>query len=614
MRTFWLAVLCNALLELGGVLGSDQNMWQYKSPAYPLMFLLGSLVLWAVVGAVNTLVGSFAVTAAVVLGLTAAVSVIDQEKLRLRREPLLPSDWQYAGAPGFLADMVGRRLILPVAVAVAVLVLMAVFWAVRAARRRSSQRDLRLMEGGSPAPLRQATVRGLAGAFCLLFLVQASTFNSSGNVVRLTYDALGANWKAWSQERNYLGNGFVAGFLYNLDVPDMAVPPGYTRTEMARISDRYAAEAARINADRDPAALSGTNVVLVLSESFSDPLALEGVDLDEDPIPRVRLLQSTVGGRMLAQSIGGGTANMEFEALTGMSMASFPPQLAVPYQMLVPNYDHFPSVVRWMKDTGHKAVALHPFSTEMYRRQDVYRAMGFDAFIHDATMTHRSRLGHHGYISDGAAFAEVRQQIELSDQPLFLNLVTMQNHLPYEGRYDDPLAATGPDGEPIPEMGQYLRGLAYSDQAVGRFLHGLARSPEPTVVVFYGDHLPGIYRRPILSANSRASLHDTPYFVWANTPGTVDTPPVVSPSHFVDLALERVGAEVSPYYALLQELRAELPAVDAGLRYDGSGERLTGDPTPEARRLLRDYRLVQYDLSVGHRWSESAMLSSPPHG
>ncbi|NUS50100.1 MAG: hypothetical protein HOQ22_03535, partial [Nocardioidaceae bacterium] len=90
--------------------------------------------------------------------------------------------------------------------------------------------------------------------------------------------------------------------------------------------------------------------------------------------------------------------------------------------------------------------------------------------------------------------------------------------------------------------------------------------------------------------------------------------PLVSPAHFVDLALEQVRAPVSPYYALLTELRRRVPAMESGRLFGADGQQLDRRTlSPQARRLLHDYRLVQYDLAMGHRWSEAA-LSGPVSG
>ena len=460
----------------------------------------------------------------------------------------------------------------------------------------------------------RVAVRVLGGVVGLLVLANASQFNEPGNLTHGVYEALGAHWRDWSQQQNYLGNGFVGGALYNLDVPPVPVPAGYSATRMRQITQRYVAAAARINAPRDPAGLAGGNVV------------------PEDPIPFTRRLmwdaarpgRVPLAGSMLAQSVGGGTANMEFEALTGMSASGFPEQLRVPYQMVVPRYSSFPSGVAWAKATGHRAVALHPFSTEMYRRRDVYRTFGFDDFVYGATMRAPTRIGHDAYISDASTFAQVERTLRAQRVPVFLNVVTMQNHMPYAGRYDDPVDVTGPDGRPMPEAGQYVRGLEHTDAALRDLVASLRRLDEPTVLVFYGDHLPGFYPRSVFDENGAAAMHRTPFLVWASfptrgypaRPGRTPAAPspagtVVSPAHFVDLAAERAGAAVTPYYALLTELRRQVPALEGRTVVGPDGATASRRHlSHRARQLLVDYRLVQYDLSVGRRYSEKGLLAT----
>ena len=608
-RTALLAVLCNLALELSQLAAVEGYAWRYKTPAFILLFLLGSLALWLVVGLVHAVVGRFWLTSALVLTATAVVAFADYEKIRLRREPLYPSDWEFAGNIGFLVGTVGVRGVLLLATGALVLAVAAYMGSLALRRRfpRGAHQPRRPM-----ARRTQIVVRVLTAGLCLVGLGYLADFNSPGNAARDAYEALGASWRPWSQQRNYLGNGFVAGTLYNLDVPAMAPPAGYSSATMNRIAARYTADAAEINRSRDPRVLDDVNVVMILSESFSDPKSLRGVHLAEDPIPFIRrLMGSTTSGPMLAQNVGGGTANMEFEALTGMSASQFPPQLVVPYQMLVPGHETFPSAVRWLKQDGHRAVAVHPYTAEMYRRREVYRAFGFDDFVYDRTMHNKRRIGHDAYISDATAFDLVQRRLSSVRDPLLMNVVTMQNHMPYAGKYDDPASVTGPDGESMPEIGQYVRGLTYTDHAVQELIDGLSGLDEPTVVVFYGDHLPGSYPDDVFNANGRPAMHETPFFVWANFPGEKREQPITSPIYFMDLVLERANAAVPPYYALLHELRHEIPAMDSGMIFDVHNRPLRqGQLSDRAALLLRDYRLVQYDLSVGKRYSEDAMFGA----
>jgi len=603
--TALLALVCNLLLEITSLSGAGSQLWRYKTPAFVLLFLLGTAVVWLLVVLVHAVVGRFWLTATMAASATAVVALADFEKLRLLHEPLYPADWAFVGDLGFLTAMVGTRVLLLLVLAVLATVAVAL-----GLRRTTRKRRLtgETAKHRPPRPPRMA--RLLVCGLCLLAIGYTGNFNSPGNAARRVYDLVGSDWRAPNQQANYLGNGFVGGFLYNLDGPVMAKPAGYSRAEMARIARKYARAAARINRTRDQHALDDLNVVLVLSESFSDPEALDGVRLVRDPIPYVRrLMSSTTSGHMLAQSIGGMTANMEFETLTGMSMSRFSPQMAVAFHQLVPDYHAFPSVVQWWRRTGRPAVAIHPFSPELYRRQEVYRTLGFDDSIFEDRMGEQHRIGNDAYISDASAVSEVERQIETHRKPLLLNLVTMQNHMPYAGRYDDPLA--GPHGEPLGELGQYTRGLTYTDRAVKDLIDGLRRSDEKTVVVFYGDHLPGLYPDSVFARNSLRTMHETPFFVWANFPGQNAPQPTTSPIHFMDLALERADAPVPPYYALLQELRRQVPAMEGGTMVGAQDRELSpARLSPPATRLLRDYRLVQYDLSVGQRYSAHAMFAS----
>lgn len=602
--TFLLALGCNAALEASRLLGVDGVVWRFKTPWFPALFLVGTLVVWLLVGLVHAVTGQMGLTRTVLVVGTVLVAVADHAKVRVREEPLYPGDVAFLTQLRLLPGMVGLTW-LPLTTGGLLLLGLAATWLSRSRRARRSPDE--------PDGPRHAGVgvRVVAGALCLLALVHVAHFNQSGNLARAAFDAAGANWRPWSQQRNYLGNGFVAGVLYNTGVPPMAAPDGYGPATMAGIVRRYTAVAERINRHRETGSLDGVNVVMVLSESLSDPTLLRGVTVAQDPLPFTRrLMATTTSGLLLAPGIGGGTANVEFEVLTGMSLALFPPQLRVPFQMLVPERSHFPSLVSWYERSGHRPIAVHPFSTEMYRRREVYKAFGFDEFVHEGTLAFRRRLGHNGYISDASAFDEVVARLRVSRRPLLVELVTMQNHIPYEGRYDHPIPVRGPDGGPLPPTGQYLRGLWHSDRALEALVGDLRDLREPSVLVVYGDHLPGTYPGPVRELNGWLTMHKTPFLVWSSFAATPVRPPLVSPTHLTDLVLEHVDAPVTPYTALLTRLRAEVPALAGPVVRDASGRPVPlTELEPDARQLLRDYRLVQYDLAVGQAWSELGMLS-----
>ncbi len=604
------ALICNLGLEVSQVSANGPALLEHTLGSGLPRFLLGSLVVWVLVLLVLSLSGRLWLTVGITGLLATMVAFANYQKVDARLEPLYPSDLDFLGSIGFLAHMIGFGTAALLVIGVALLVSAALVVGRLASRyfppvrRRHHPREWVAL----------LVVRVAAVAVCLASLAYATQFNAPGNQLKKAYVASGATWATWQQLRNYERNGFVAGLLHNMDQPAMQRPADYSAATMQRLIDRYTALAGRMNRGRDPHALDHVNVVTVLSEAFSDPDRLAGVHVAHDPIPRTRrLLDGTESGVLLTNGYGAGTANMEFETLTGMSMAQLEPQVATPYQTVVPHYTRFPSAVGWFKQHGHDAVAVHPYLTSMYDRDKVYPILGFDRFVHDTTMQSQQRIGHNPFISDGSAFAEVEHQIAVHAKPLLVNLVTIQNHYPMAGDYADPIHVSGVSGDAEQQASGYARGLAYTDQALARFLRALRGSHEKTLVVFYGDHLPPIWPHHVYDRNGERTMHETPFFVWSNFTDLRHGPlPTTSAIYFMPMLFQAAGAPLPPYYALLTELRRQIPAMEQGMYVDARN-RLAEESelSPRARRLLHDYRLVQYDLSIGGRYSQ-AQLFYPP--
>ena len=553
------------------------------------------LFVWSVIG---RLWWSIGLLAAVVVPVAAANRI----KINLRQEPIYPSDTDFLTEPGFLSAFVSPSVAVLLVLGIGLLVAGCVLVGRRVGRRypRPSLRRL---------PLRRAARVGLLRVGVLLvtatLLFQTTRFNEPGNVWREAYEIRGEHWRYWNQKTNYRSNGFGGGFLYNMPISAMAKPGGYDEAAMEEIADRYARAAARINLTRE-GSLDDVNVVLVLSESFTDPTQLDGFDLERDPIPRTRaVMAETTSGTMLAQLYGGGTANMEFETLTGQSIALFRPQMVSPYQMLVAEHGSYPSAVGWFKSRGHKAIAIHPYMVGLYKREQVYRTFGFEEFVHDTSMQSTETIDGNPYIDDRAAFDEVLHQIDDSRDPLMVNLVTMQNHIPVDGNYDDPIDVSGIGGDQADRIGQYARGLEHTDAALAKFLADLEARDEKSIVLFFGDHLPGIYDSDVQKANDDGlGLYQTPFFVW-NSEGNVHQPtPLTSPAFFLPLLYRVADAPVPPYLALLDRVHGRVSALQQGRIITSDGAETPEDSLdPRSAQLLRDMRLVQYDFSIGGRYS-----------
>lgn len=436
-------------------------------------------------------------------------------------------------------------------------------------------------------------------------------------------------WDAFGDAR---ANNPATTFLSLSKVKAMDKPDNYSQKTMESLAKKYAKEAQAINQTR-PNKLTDNTVIMILSETFSDPTRVPGVSFTLDPIPNIRNVKNTTtSGLMLSPGYGGGTANIEYQALTGLNLANFNDSLIVPYQQLVPNQNNPYSFNQiWMEKYGKNAsTAVHPFQQSMYLRNINYKKFGFSYLY---TLDSKIPLEHTGcidrspYVSDSEAYQSIlglidKQQNWKSSQ--FLQLVTMQNHLPYGDYYDNNEFSDANISEDLSDgerwnINTYTKGINWTDQETADFLNQLDQINKPITVIFYGDHLPGIYDTADMDKNNKTVLHETDYFIWSNSASPSHdtkvnpiTTAYTSSNYFMPLAAEHLNAKVSPYLAMLTELQQEVPAmsrvigVNGGigqgkatyLDYAGNNIKATALST-RAKKLLEDYKLIQYDQTVG---------------
>lgn len=557
-----------------------------------------------IMGGVWALIGRLGWALALVTGFVVLVAGINRNKVELRHEPLFPGDRSFVSTPSFFLSMVDPGAVVTLLLSV-VLAIVAIVAVRKIAGRRHRGPRIRHANGGL-----NARVFGLRLAALVLsagLLLHAVSFNEPRNLWRALYD-IDAEWTPWSQLHNYRANGFVGGFLYNMPITAMKEPGGYGRETMSLLSERYAQRAAQINAGRQ-GSIEDFNVVFVLSESFTDPSWLDGFTLAENPIPATQQIMSeTLAGQMYAHSYGGGTSTMEFESLTGQSVGLFRPQVTSPYQMFVTDRPGYPSAVGAFAELGHHTTAIHAYNLHLYKRPQVYRTFGFDVVVNDVAMQSQTRLENSRFISDEASFAEVLHHLDRRDGPAFIHLATMQNHGPHHDSYTDPIEVHFDNPDKAKEIGHYARGLAHSDAAMTDFLGALQERERPTIVVFYGDHHPGIYGDTIVAGNKRDALLRTPFFVWNSQSNEAQLVPAIGPAMFLPLVYEAADARVPPYVALLDDVRRSIPVIQHGRALNADGEPVDPSQLDEpARALIDDLRLVQYDFSVGERYAVDTM-------
>ena len=220
-------------------------------------------------------------------------------------------------------------------------------------------------------------------SLCLALLGLASNFNEHGNPWRAAFDSTGLRWRAWDQRVNYQRNGFVAGLLYNTHVTAMAKPEGYSKAGGRGDRPALPAPRPRSSTRAAPRTLDKTNVVIILSESFSQPAWLKTVKFPQDLIPKTTADHAAdrVGqdaGARLRQRHGQHGVRA---AHRPVAEPALPAALDRPTSSWSRTTRRTPRRSSYFRDHGHTPIAIHPFSPRMYARTQVFKTFGFDKFI-----------------------------------------------------------------------------------------------------------------------------------------------------------------------------------------------------------------------------------------
>ena len=280
----------------------------------------------------------------------------------------------------------------------------------------------------------------------------------------------------------------------------------------------YAAQRQRFGV----AAGTGTppDLIVLQSESFMDPGLLQGIDTEAFAPNLARLRANHPHGALRVPAFGGLTTRTEFEVLTGFPLAQSP-QIQYPYQGLV--HRPMPALPWVLRDAGYHVAGVHPFERRFYRRDRVYPLLGFERFHSIGEFDPGDVHGYH--VSDAALNRRIIDLLE-GEAPQFIFAVSVENHGPWdEGRGIAnellPVLPTGPD---LPEhaalaLRQFLHHTQRADAALGELAQWVMQRERPTVLLFYGDHLPGladVFARWPFDNGEPAQAQTTPWLVVDN--------------------------------------------------------------------------------------------------
>ena len=367
------------------------------------------------------------------------------------------------------------------------------------------------------------------------------------------------------------------------------------------------------------------NIIMIMSESFFDPTVLEGVEFSKDPIPNIRkIMERYTSGKFLSSTFAGGTSNIEFEAFTGDSIA-YLPYGTVPYTDLQENIAEIDILPKIMKNNGYKTVALHTYDKTFYNRDINYANIGFDEFIGVDELFEPEYFGK--YVSDETFVDNIIKILEdnENEQSTFVWGVTMQNHTPYDiANYSHELELNI-DGENLTEetrnrLTAYVNGIYESDKAIKKLVDYLETIDKPTIVLFFGDHLPSLYEAYFdtglihtkdttkWSTEEMYELHTIPFFIYDNFNYKTEYSQneVVGTAFLGNYLCNYAKLEKPIYFEFLDTL--EFKALRDRLFVDKYGTAYE-KVTDEYREMINNHKILQYDSLFGEKYIEDFIES-----
>ena len=404
----------------------------------------------------------------------------------------------------------------------------------------------------------------------------------------------------YTQQWRTQQNGFLLNFTTAIRYSFVSEPDGYDADKVAQTARSY-----RSQSVTDAGELP-ENLIFIMNESFSDlTAAFPNLELSEDPLAFYHsLTENTVKGTMISPVTGGGTANVEFEYLTGDSLA-FLPSSTVAYQLYL--YDGCPSLVSQAKDLGYHTIAFHPYLSSGWNRTSVYPWLGFDEvhFQEDVQDPQYIR----NYVSDLSDYEQLFRWTEENDGPTMIFNVTMQNHSGYSQGWNnlsgDVNVTGGAKSSSITT--QYFSLMKESDQAIQALVEHYSQVDEKTMIVFFGDHQPplgntffeALYGKKLDERDPEEvqQAYETPFFIWANYDIPERDDLRISSNYLGVLAAEVAGLPLTGYQQLLSRLMDALPvASTAGyVTADGQVTQEVEELPGYVQSLYREYELAAYN-------------------
>lgn len=402
-------------------------------------------------------------------------------------------------------------------------------------------------------------------AICLLLPLTTKAAQST-NIVASYFSNIAQGYE------NY---GFVYGFSSSVVDRGMSKPDNYSEETITEIENT-------VNASKKETTVTASdapNIIVVLLESFIDPDDVKFLNCSEDPVPNFHNLYNNYSsGYLTVPVVGAGTANTEFEILTGMSLQYFGTG-EYPYKTTLKQTD-CESIASNLSSIGYGTHVVHNNGGNFYSRRNAFSMMGFDTFTSKECMNIHEYTPLGDWPTDNILIGETMKALDSTpDQSDFVYTITVQGH----GDYPEEKILTAPairvsgaaDEGKNNSWEYYINMIHEVDKFIGDLIEELSARDEKTMVVMFGDHLPtmGLEESDMVSGD----IFKTKYITWNN------------------FGLEKQDADVTSY-ELMANITDQLGIHEGTLFTYAQTQKDSED-------YLTNFEQLQYDLLYGERYA-----------
>lgn len=534
------------------------------------------------------------------------LSSINQIKMSYTKEPVLLSDVLYLNSTGELVGIIQGSFISTLSTFIVPLLIEIVLFIVGIVIARRICGNIQISTGKA-----RILIGGLTMVILILLFTPIKPIN---NFVKRTIfeENKRKDYECYTtMSQYYVSYGLIGGMYGQVLESRIQEPEDYNE----EIVNMELANAK----DNEVKTLGKPNIIVVFSESFWDVEQLEEVEFNKEVTPNFnKLKEKGLSFNMVSPVYGGISANVEYEFLTGSNVAYFN-RGYVPYMQLYNNKTYYnrPSMIAELKNNGYKTKIVPCTSAGLFNCGRFYKYVGVDEVEYITDVDDKYIKGK--YVSDEYVTDKIIEEFEKKnkDERLFYMTLTMQAHMPYAkdkyDKYDVDIEKSNLSQEENDTLASYAQGIYDADKQLGRLYEYIQTLDEPTIIVFYGDHLPYLYcgNENVIDSLGYFNTGDTTLdnYRLYNTQSLIvgnfdiekdaENTKYLSPDLLGAYILNNMDIKIDNYYKWLYSSRKTIGAMNYFVVVDYNGNLVdTYNLDNELEKLYKLRRNIEYKLFV----------------